>query len=241
MLPVRSLGGFYTLRSGALVRLELTRDMSGNGWSMKRGTILVGTSKGGDVDRAYVSILGLIDPQSGRLVRLGGDLLGSDGGAGLKGKRRQIDGGWGRVLGKVGAAALNMTGALLGGGGGTVVISDGLRTRAVNPITEEISGVIGSEFDQRQRGSFVEVVAGTPGYIIVTDLPPAIKGVEASPELDEQTLAMLTNVEKARPATGLSERELADLLGTGSTEEIKAAMSRMSPGMRKFAAAVLER
>ena len=52
---------------------------------MKRGTILVGTSKGGEYDRAYVSIVGFIDPQSGKLVKLGGDVLGGDGGAGLKG------------------------------------------------------------------------------------------------------------------------------------------------------------
>ncbi len=48
MLPVRTVGALYTLRTGALVRLELTRETQGNGWSMKRGTILVGTSKGGE-------------------------------------------------------------------------------------------------------------------------------------------------------------------------------------------------
>lgn len=242
MLPVRMIGGLYTLRSGALTRLELTRDMNGNGWSMKRGTILVGTSRGGDYDRAYVSIVGFIDPQSGKLVKLGGDVLSGDGGAGLKGKRRQLDGGWARVLGQVGTAALNVTGALVGGrGNGTVIISDGLRTRAVNPVTDEISGVIGGQMDQKQRRGFVEVVAGTPGYVMVTDLPASIKGTEASPELDGEHLALLTDVDAARPATGLSERELADLLATGSPEEIKAALPRMSPEMRKIATAVLDR
>lgn len=241
MLPVRTIGGLYTLRSGALTRLELTRDMNGNGWSMKRGTILVGTSKGGEYDRAYVSIVGFIDPQSGKLVRLGGDVLGGDGGAGLKGKRRQLDGGWARMLGKVGTAALNVTGALVGGrGNGTVIISDGLRTRAVNPITDEISGVIGGELDQKQRRGFVEVAAGTTGYVMVTDLPSVIKGTEATPDLNEETLAAITDVDAARPATGLSERELAELLATGSPEEIRAAMPRMSPELRKIAAAVLE-
>jgi hypothetical protein len=241
MLPVRTIGGLYTLRSGALTRLELTRDMNGNGWSMKRGTILVGTSKGGEYDRAYVSIVGFIDPQSGKLVKLGGDVLGGDGGAGLKGKRRQLDGGWARMLGKVGTAALNVTGALVGGrGNGTVIISDGLRTRAVNPITDEISGVIGGELDQKQRRGFVEVAAGTTGYVMVTDLPSVIKGTEASPDLNEETLAAITDVDAARPATGLSERELAELLATGSPEEIRAAMPRMSPELRKIAAAVLE-
>jgi hypothetical protein len=242
MLPIRTIGGLYTIRTGALTRLELTRDMNGNGWSMKRGTILVGTSKGGEYDRAYVSIVGFIDPQSGKLIKLGGDVLSGDGGAGLKGKRRQLNGGWARVLGQVGTAALNVTGALVGGrGNGTVIISDGLRTRAVNPVTDEISGVIGGELDQKQRRGFVEVVAGTPGYVMVTDLPSVIKGTEASPELDEQTLAALTDVDAARPATGLSERELAELIANGSPEEIRAAMPRMSSEMRKIASAVLER
>jgi hypothetical protein len=199
MLPVRTIGGLYTLRSGALTRLELTRDINGDGWAMKRGTILVGASKGGDYDRAFVSIIGFIDPQSGKLVKLSGDVLGGDGGAGLKGKRRQLDGGWTRVLGQVGTAALNVTGALVGGrGNGTVIISDGLRTRAVNPVTDEISGVIGGQMDQKQRRGFVEVVAGTAGYVMVTDLPAVIKGTEASPELDEEHLALLTDVDAAQ-------------------------------------------
>jgi hypothetical protein len=240
MLPVRTIGGFYTLRSGALTRLEVTRDMKGNGWSMKRGTILVGASRGGEYDRAYVSIVGFIDPQSGQLVKLGGDVLGGDGGAGLKGKRRQLDGGWARIMGKVGTAALNVTGALIGGrGNGRVIISDGLRTRAVNPVTDEISGVIGGELDQKEHRGFVEVEAGTSGYVMVTDLPAAIKGIEASPDLNEETLAALSDADAARPATGLSERELADLIAGGSPEEIRAAMPRMTPEMRKIAAAVL--
>jgi hypothetical protein len=173
-------------------------------------------------------------------VKLGGDVLGGDGGAGLKGKRRQLGGGWARTLGKVGTAALNVTGALIGGrGNGTVIISDGLRTRAVNPVTDEISGVIGGELDQKQRRGFVEVEAGTSGYVMVTDLPTAIKGTEASPDLNEETLAALSDVDATRPATGLSERELADLLAGGSPEEIRAAMPRMTPEMRKIAAAVL--
>jgi hypothetical protein len=242
MLPVRTIGGLYTLRSGALTRLEVTRDMKGDGWSMKRGTILVGTSKGGEYDRAYVSIVGFIDPQRGKLVKLGGDVLGGDGGVGLKGKRRQLDSGWARMLGKVGTAALNVTGALVGGrGNGTVIISDGLRTRAVNPVTDEISGVIGGDLDQKQRQGFVEVEAGTSGYVMVTDLPTAIKGTEARPDLNEETLAALTDIDAARTATGLSERELADLLADGSPEEIRAAMPKMTPEMRKIAAAVLGR
>ncbi|HKR15323.1 MAG TPA: hypothetical protein VJT15_24875 [Pyrinomonadaceae bacterium] len=241
ILPVRAIGGLYTLRSGAFARFELTRDISGNGWSMKRGTILVGTTKGGEYSRAYVSIIGFIDPQSGKLVKLGGDVLGGDGTAGLKGKSRQVDSRWTRVLSQVGNAAVTLTGALLGGrGNGTVVISDTARAPVINPIADELNGVLGSQTERNRRGGFVEIVAGTPGYVIVTDLPAEIKATDAN-ELNQQTLATLADLDAIRPATGISEREFADLLADGSPDEIRAKLPRMSPEMRKIALVVLER
>jgi len=241
MLPVRTIGGLYTLRSGALARLELTRDMVGNGWSMKRGTILVGTSKGGEYDRAYVGIMGFIDPESGKFVKLGGDVLGDDGAAGLKGKSRQLDSRWTRILSQLGNAALSVTTAALGGrSNGTVIISDEARSSVINPVSEELNGVFGGTSDRNRRAGFVEIVAGTPGYVMVTDLPASIKGTEASGELDVQSLAALSDVDAVRPATGISEREFAELLATGSPEEIKTRLPRMSPKMRKIALAVLE-
>jgi hypothetical protein len=241
MLPVRTIGGMYTLRSGGLARLELTRDMVGNGWSMKRGTILVGTTKGGEYDRAYVSLVGFIDPQSGKLVKLGGDVLGGDGSAGLKGKSRQVDSRWARVLSQVGNAALTLTGAFLGGrSNGTVILSDGARSPLINPLSGELDGVLGAQLDRNRQTGFVEVTAGTPGYVMVTDLPAAIQGVDAK-DLNNQSLANLSNVDAIRPATGISEREFAELIANGSPEEIKARLQRMSPEMRKIALAVLER
>jgi hypothetical protein len=241
MLPVRTIGGLYTLRSDALARLELTRDMVGNGWSMKRGTILVGSTKGGEYDRAYVAIIGFIDPESGKFVKLGGDVLGGDGAGGLKGKSRQLDSRWTRILSQLGNAALSVTTAALGGrSNGTVVISDGARSSLINPVSAELNGVLGGPSDRNRRVGFVEIVAGTPGYVMVTDLPPSIKGTEASAELDVQSLAALSDVDAVRPATGISEREFAELIANGSPEEIKAKLHTMSPEMRKIALAVLE-
>ncbi len=241
MLPVRTIGGLYTLRSGALARLELTRDMVGNGWSMKRGTILVGNTKGGEYDRAYVAIIGFIDPESGKFVKLGGDVLGGDGAAGLKGKARQLDSRWTRILSQLGNAALSVTTAALGGrSNGTVIVSDGARSSVINPVSEELNGVFGGPSDLNRRAGFVEIVAGTPGYVMVTDLPAAIKGTEAGAELDVQSVAALSDVDAVRPATGISEREFAELIANGSPEEIKAKLPRMSPEMRKIALAVLE-
>src|SRR5436305_7623405 len=87
LLPVRTLGSIYTLRAGSLIRMELTRDVSGQGWKLERRTIVVGTLRGGEADRAFVSIIGYIDPSSGRLVKFGGSLLGADAGEGIKGER----------------------------------------------------------------------------------------------------------------------------------------------------------
>ena len=241
MLPVRTIGGLYTLRSGALARLELTRDMFGNGWSMKRGTILIGSTKGGEYDRAYVAIIGFIDPESGKFVKLGGDVLGGDGAAGLKGKSRQLDSRWTRILSQLGNAALSVTTAALGGrSNGTVIVSDGARSSVINPVSEELNGVFGGPSDRNRRAGFVEIVAGTPGYVMVTDLPAAIKGTEAGVELDVQSLAVLSDVDAVRPATGISEHEFAELIANGSPDEIKAKLPRMSPEMRKIALVVLE-
>jgi hypothetical protein len=239
VLPVRTVGALFTLRTGALVRLELTRDIKGDGWSMKRGTLLVGTTKGGDLDRAYVSVLGFIDPHSGKLVKLGGEVRGGDGGEGLKGKRRQLESGWARALAGISNAGVAITTALLSGRADTVIVSDGLRSRAVNPIADEVTGVFGSEVNRRREQGFVEVLAGTPGYVMVTDLPAILRGTEANPELDEKSLALLTDVDATRPSTGLSERELAELLASGSPDEIRAAMPKMTSEMRNIAAALL--
>lgn len=241
MLPVRTIGGLNTLRSGARTRLELTRDIFGHGWSMKRGTILVGNTKGGEYDRAYVAIIGFIDPESGGFVKLGGDVLGGDGAAGLKGKSRQLDSRWTRILSELGNAALSATTAALGGrSNGTVIVSDGARSSVINPVSEELNGVIGGPSERNRRAGFVEIVAGTPGYVMVTDLPTAIKGTEAGAELNVQSLAALSDVDAVRPATGISEREFAELIANGSHDEIKAKLHRMSPEMRKIALAVLE-
>jgi hypothetical protein len=241
MLPIRTIGGLYTLRSGALARLELTRDIIGNGWSMKRGTILVGSTKGGEYDRAYVAIIGFIDPDSGKFVKFGGDVLGGDGAAGLKGKSRQLDSRWTRIFSQLGNAAVSVTTAALGGrSNGTVIISDGARSSLINPVSEEVNGVLGGPSDRNRRTGFVKIVAGTPGYVMVTDLPTAIKGTEAGAELDVKSLVALSDVDAVRPATGISEREFAELIANGSPDEIRAKLHRMSPEMRKIALAVLE-
>jgi hypothetical protein len=174
-------------------------------------------------------------------VKLVGDVLGGDGAAGLKGKSRQLDSRWTRILGQLGNAALSVTTAAVGGrSNGTVIISDESRSSLINPVSEELNGVFGGPSDRNRRAGFVEVIAGTPGYVMVTDLPAAIKGTEPSDEPDVRSLAAQSDIDAVRPATGITEREFAELISTGSPEEIKAKLHRMSPEMRKIALAVLQ-
>lgn len=239
MLPVRTLGTLYTLRSGSLVRLELTRDVRGQGWAMRKGTIIVGVSRGSEYDRAYLAIVGFIDSESGRFVKLTGDVLGGDGGSGLRGRRRSLTSAWSRAFSRIGTSAVNVAGLMLGGlGNNSVVVSDAYGYRVVNPVSSELSGLISERTNQQQRG-FVEVAAGTQGYMMVTDLPQEIRGIDALAELSAKDLAERSDANGVRASTGLSERELADLLSSGSPEQIRAAMPRMTPQMRRVAEAVI--
>ena len=182
MLPVRTLGAIYTLRSGSLVRMELTRDVSGDGWAIRRGTVLVGALRGSEYDRAYLSLIGFLDPAAGRLVKVGGDVLGADGGAGLKGKRRRIDSRWARVFRQVANGALGITqSALAGRNGGTTI------------IMPNVQGAFSPELYALTRGGnrreFVEVTAGSSGYVMVTDFPREIKGIDSLVQMDGVELA----------------------------------------------------
>ena len=239
MLPVRTLGTLYTLRSGSLVRFELTRDVRGQGWAMRKGTVIVGVNRGSEYDRAYLAIVGFIDPESGRFAKLTGDVLGGDGGSGMRGRRRSLSSAWSRAFSRIGTFAVNVAGLMLSGlGNNSVVVSDAYGYRVVNPVSSELSGLISERTNQQQRG-FVEVAAGTQGYVMVTDLPQEIRGVDALAELSAKDLAERSDANGVRASTGLSERELADLLSSGSPEQIRASMPRMTAAMRRIAEAVI--
>ena len=237
MLPVKSLGVLYTLRSGGLVRFELSRDVKGKGWSMPKGTVLVGVSRGAEYNRAFVSLVGFIDTESGHFVKVGGDLLGSDGGSGIRGERRTMSSRWSRVFAKVGEASLRVAEGLAGSfGRRPIVISDALGTYG-RGVTNELDGALLQS--DRDRNSFVEVAAGSQGYIMITDLPEAIQGVDALSKLSSADLKQRSDVNVPREVTGISEQELAELIQSGDVDRIKASLPRMSSEMRRVAEAVI--
>jgi hypothetical protein len=229
VLPVRTLGKIYTLRSGSTIRLELTRYVSGEGWSLSKGTVLLGQVRGSERDRAFIAITGFIEPSRGRFVNLSGEVLGDDGGSGIRGKFHKLSNGWSRAFSRVGSAAVSVAGAIAGSriSGQPVIITD-IGSRTVSPFSYELD----SALLQQNRG-FVEVPAGTPGFVMITTLPADVKGVDAEPA----RLAESSEVAAARANQpgALTDEELAALLASGDTASIREALPRMSPHMRRIA------
>lgn len=235
MLPVKSLGVIYSLRSGALARFELTRDVKGKGWSLAHGTVLVGALRGSEYNRAFISMVGFIDPESGKFVQLGGDLLGADGGAGVKGKRRQMSSNWSKVFRRLGEAGLNIAGGAASSiGRGPIIITDAYGQSAAQ-FGNEFNGVLSN----KDRDGFVEIAAGTSCYVMITDLPEKVHGADAVARMTRSDLEEKADTDEKRGATGISEHELAELLQSGDKERIKAALPRMTPEMRRVAEAAM--
>ena len=222
MLPVRTQGVIFTLRNNSYARMELTRDCAGPGWSLPKGAILVGRTTGGEYDRAFVNIIGYIDPRDNKLVKMSGDVLGADGAAGIPGKRLGVDRNrLKQTLRKVASSGIQVAGMMAGAltGRGTVVI-DGAGNRLMNPITDEARGLIGSGND---RNSFVKVQAGEAAYVMVADLPKSQPAIDAPGE-NELTTA----------AHALTDREVMELILFGTPEDIRAATSLMSDEQKQL-------
>jgi hypothetical protein len=243
MLPVRTLGTVFTLRADSYVRLELTRRVSGRGWSLPRGTEFYGVVRGAELEtgRAFVALIGFVDRDTNRLVRLEGNLLGGDGADGLRGRKHKLNSGWSSALKKVGAGVVDVLSAAAAGvGRRPVVISDvysNAAPRVVTPVASEIGGVTSSG-DARGSG-FVEVPAGTPGYVLVTTTPQEIQGVDADASLATPELRRLSDANVPHDEGQLSEQELAELLTSGSPEDIRRTLPRMTPEMRRVAESYL--
>lgn len=154
--------------------MELTRPVEGKGYSYPAGTTLVGNVRGGESVRAFVTIIGLIDPVSGELVRFAGELLGRDGGSGIEGRRRKLTSGWSRFfsgLKDTATSVLGSVGAVRSGG--TVILSEPIR-KGSESMSEDLSTAI---LKNGKDDSFIEVLAGASGYVLVTGLPDKPFGV----------------------------------------------------------------
>ncbi|MDQ3751220.1 MAG: hypothetical protein M3367_19715 [Acidobacteriota bacterium] len=229
LLPVRFLGAIYTLRgSGGLVRMELSRAVKKSGFSYPAGTVLVGRLRGSEYNRAFISVVGAIDPKSGKLVKFEGEVLGVDGASGALGTRKSVK-SWGARfltgLREAGGQAVNVLAARGGGRGGTIVLG------GTSGIGGEMSSIIRGN---SQENSFVMVRAGTEAYVLVTDLP----GEQTSDDVNE--IERFAGTNNQLPGVNLSESEMAEILSTDDAEKIRAALLKMSPQFRALAIKAIE-
>lgn len=173
LLPVRTLAQIYTVRAASWVRLQLTREVSGPGWTLPPGTEFYGQLRGAEsaTARAWVSVQGYIDPATRQWVALSGQLLGADGAEGLPGRTHKLNAGWRNALKKAGSTALATVATLAGNGRRPIVITDGGAQRVLDPLAEEAQSLAAG----RDGDSFVAVPAATAGYILVITDPHQVR------------------------------------------------------------------
>jgi hypothetical protein len=217
MLPVRTQGVIFTLRNNSYARLELSRDFSGPGWSLPKGTVFIGRTTGSEYDRAFVNIIGYIDPRENKLVKITGEVLGNDGATGIPGKSMGVDRNrLKQTLRKVASSGLQVAGLMSGAlGRGTVILD-----RSGYPIPDDVRGLSGT---RDGRNAFVKVQAGEAAYVMVADLPKPLQAVDA-PGDDEL----------AHAAVSLTDREVMELILFGSPEDIRAATPLMTDEQKKL-------
>jgi hypothetical protein len=218
MLPVRLMGALYTLRAGSMARFELMRDLKADRWRMRRGTVFIGSVIGGDVGRAYVQIKGYLDPETERLVKIEGELLGDDGGAGLRGSQRRVSPVWVKILDRAAQAGVQIATGILNSRASSVII-------ATDPY-----GAIRSpgESPSQNNRSFVEVPAGAVGFVMVTRRLP-----EAEKEDSHLAAARQGKNEFA-------DRDLAELITSADPARIRAALPEMNAELRRIAEMVIK-
>src|SRR5262249_58150512 len=105
---------------------------------------------------------GFIEPSRSRFVNLSAEVLGDDGGSGIRGKFHKLSSGWSRAFARVGSAAVNVAGAIAGSriSGQPVIVTD-IGSRTISPFSNEVD----SSLLQQARG-FVEVPAGTAAFVM---------------------------------------------------------------------------
>jgi len=232
MLPVRTQGVIFTVRTNAYARLELVRDAQGDGWSLPKGTLLIGRVGGSEYDRAFVSVIGYVDPRENRFVKLSGEVVGSDGATGLQGKPVVVDRNrLKQTLRKIASSGLQVAGMAAGAltGRGTVVVN-GSGSRLLNPVTDQAGRMINGGDEKR---AFVKVAAGQPGFVMVADLPKELHGVDAPGHAPGEG-------EVVKAAGSLNDREVMELLLFGTPEEIRAALPLMNDEQKRMAAKTLD-
>ncbi len=225
MLPVTTSGTILTIRQNSFVRMETSYDVERDGWKIAKGTRLIGRVTGSGSDRAFVDVVGFIDPESRKLVPVSGVVVGRDGGDGLPGERKKIDSEKGAILRRMAANGVSILGTLAAGFGGRerVYVFDGQTGRVVNPVAQQVGEMIEQSGPQRS-GTYVKVRASTPAFVMITQLPGTTKGISA-----EEAEKLKASVDQ------FSDQQLAELLLFGSLEEIERSLPQMRQEQQEMA------
>lgn len=216
VLPVRILGRIHTLGTNGLARMELTRTVEGRWGTIPRGTMFVGRVSGGEANRIFVSLIGYIDQRTNRMVTLGGDLQGTDGALGMEGSVKKLGSRWKKVFGEILSTAKQVGSAYLLGrsGGSGTVINNGQLERIPNAL------------EAKDLTRYTVVMAGSIGYVIINDLPPAIESddryASAKKKLSDDEIYDL--IQKSSP--GEIEKMIPDLSAEGRTAAREAIAAR---------------
>lgn len=162
-VEVEVAGAFFAPASeGSLVVMRVKADAGGEGWSLPRGTLVVGRVKGVVANsRVDVAAFGYLE--NNKLVRFSGVLLDENEAAGLPGEVKNKDG----LLKRFGRAALR-------GVSGLPYAYRGI-PYGVMPDVQGASGQSG------ENRTYVMVEAGVAGVVFVTGLPSEAEGREAEP------------------------------------------------------------
>lgn len=229
MLPLQTLGAIDTLRQSAIVRMVLTRPVSGAGYSLPAGTIFVGTVSGGVAGRAFVQVNGYLDASRNSFVRVKGDVTGVDGAAGLQGETKHIGSRWGKVVKDLGNKAYTTANTLIGRLGG------GNQTNIQLPTPNDMGF---SQGNTQQSTKYVRVAPGSYGYLTITELPAEAQDALLAPlpGRDLTDVGDDTTGETSSSSSGqefLSDAEVIDLLSRNDEREIRANLSRIGPRERR--------
>ena len=242
VLPVRILGAVHTLGSGGLARMVLTRAVEGNGYFLPKGTFFIGRISGGEADRLFIALVGYIDPVSQKLITLGGDVQGIDGGLGLKGERKKLDNRFKKFFGEAVRTSRELGIAyLLGRRGGGSNWNNGIDSRVQS---------LSQNFDQNQSTKeYILVQSGQEGYIVVNDLPPATDKPQlpsAPAQLPDLTQTAKIPVE----TSGVNQTDLNALANIGeaqikelmmlSPQDRERVLQKYSPQVREILREVLK-
>lgn len=223
LIPLQTLGAVSTLGNTPIVRLVLTRKISGAGWELPRGTVFVGRASNGNGNRAFVEVLGYLDVKNNAFVRIAGDLQGIDGANGLIGQSKSVNGVWKRVAREVVDKAYQTANTWISrNSSGTNITLPSQTDMLMNNNNTNVK--------------YVYVKPNTFGYLFINDLPKQIQAESAA--LPQG--ADITGQGLDKSSNFMTDEEMLDLISKGNPDDIRKALPRIRPEYRQEILNILE-